>query len=923
MPRTVRSSKLPASRQTALTALIDTLSKSEIEFLQQKLALRLQELQDISNLHINSFANEILIQIFVYLSNPETLAICSKVCRKWKILLNDNILWKNYCHKKAYKALSKRNAGIIQNQGGKHSIIYKHISLVAWKDIYMENYLTWKNWTLGKCKVSRVTKNSHAGFICMDFNEKHAISIKVGQPTKLWNLETGECNMRLDTETQLFTAVKFNDMYIVGGFNSGDIKVWLVGQKTVRSVLRGHTEEVGAISIYNDTAASGSEDQSIRIWNLITGECEKIMQGHTGPISAIQLGKNRAVSGSTDSTIKIWDVQSGACQRTLSGHNGTVFTLQFDDRYVCSGGDDSSIIVWDFNTGKLLRRLTGHHHAVICLQFDHAKIVTGSADKTIKTAAGHRNRSKTIGESSIKRSSPVASANSVRSSVAPPIELDNHISDDTVFSQFIKQFPRCSWKLRRKWLLSILYECDPTDMDYLNDRIPRLHRDFIKLLSSKIVYRILEFVNPKDLAILSQVSRTWNSILTSKDLWFALYESIGLKSMAPVFYIDGGNARDNARRFYSYGNWANGKFSSRKFVAHELGILCMYFDSKCIATGSSDKTCKMFNIKNGVCLRTFSGHTESILSVQFDDDKIITGSADHTLRLWQNKDNGSVICTFVDHTAAVTCLKYINDKLISGSEDKTIRIWEIGDYLKKSKYPNGDGMRQPNICSASRTLHGHDSAIKCLDFQADARDLISIGLEDTITGLFNPHPQILHDPISGVQYCEDRLLVSTLSGYAFLFSVTPLPMPDTVLYKSYEKLLKWAQTKSTFTENGVYRYQSKYNKQKHGGMHGKWSLCAKSDAWRLMNGGSQGFVGVWNHRTRRFLYKLKTVDEPEYEEKPAKKLTKEVTGSLASFAKKEKKDSARALTGLAFDDSYIIASSMDGVIYVWQPHILT
>ncbi|KAJ3312458.1 hypothetical protein HDV04_003058 [Boothiomyces sp. JEL0838] len=837
---------------------------------------------------------------------------------------------------------------IIQNHSGRRSIIYKHISLVPWKDIYMENYLTWKNWTLGKCKVSKVTKNSHAGFICMDFNDKHAISIKVGQPTKVWNLETGECNLRLDAETQLFTAVKFNDTYIVGGFNSGDIKVWSVEDKSLKFVLRGHTEEVGSISIYKNSAASGSEDCTIRIWNLVTGECLKILQGHTGPVSTVQLGKDVLVSGSTDSTVRVWDIESAICQKTLEGHQGTVFTLQFDDRYICSGGDDASILVWDFQSGKLLRKLKGHHHAVICLQFDQSKIVTGSADKTIKQAtfAGLRNRSRTIGEANPKRTSPTPAAGTSRNTTNAPIQLDNHISNEAIFSQFIKQFPHCDWKVRRKWLLAILYECDPTDMAYLNERIPRLHRDFIKLLSSKIVYRILEYVNPRDLASLSQVSRTWNSILTSKDLWFALYESIGLKSMAPVFYIEGGNARDNARRFYSYGNWANGKFSSRSFAAHELGILCMYFDSKYIATGSSDKTCKLFNIRTGNCLRTFSGHTESILAVQFDDEKVITGSADYSLRLWQNRDNGSVLCTFLDHSAAVTCLKYINDKLISGSEDKTIRIWEIGEYLKKTKGLNGEGSRLPNVCNASRTLHGHDSAIKCLDFQGDGvaqtnvtilspsgnclnvlgfnpavKDLISIGLEDPITGMFNEHPQILHDPISGVQYCEDRLLVSTLSGYAFLFNVTPLPLSEPALYKSYENLLKWAQTKSTFTENGLYRYQSK-SIHKHGGMHGKWSLCAKSDAWRLMNGGSQGFVGVWNHRTRRFLYKLKTVDEPEYEEKPLK-LHKEVTGSMASFAKKDKKDSARALTGLAFDDSYIIASSMDGVIYIWQPHILS
>jgi WD40 repeat protein len=122
---------------------------------------------------------------------------------------------------------------------------------------------------------------------------------------------------------------------------------------------------------------------------------------------------------------------------------------------------------------------------------------------------------------------------------------------------------------------------------------------------------------------ISTVCKSWRELMMSKDTWFALYTSIGLRSMAPVFYIPDGTAYQNSKRFFSYGNWAHGIFTYREFQAHPLGILCMWFDGKYLATGSSDRTCRVFQIKNSQCIRSFEGHEEAVQAIQFDDEKVI------------------------------------------------------------------------------------------------------------------------------------------------------------------------------------------------------------------------------------------------------------------------------------------------------------
>jgi len=70
-------------------------------------------------------------------------------------------------------------------------------------------------------------------------------------------------------------------------------------------------------------------------------------------------------------------------------------------------------------------------------------------------------------------------------------------------------------------------------------------------------------------------------------------------------------------------NWVKGKFHYNSIQAHTSGILqmCLYGDY--LATAGADRTCKLYDIVSGTCLKVFNGHEKCILCVKMDSKKVI------------------------------------------------------------------------------------------------------------------------------------------------------------------------------------------------------------------------------------------------------------------------------------------------------------
>ena len=98
-------------------------------------------------------------------------------------------------------------------------------------------------------------------------------------------------------------------------------------------------------------------------------------------------------------------------------------------------------------------------------------------------------------------------------------------------------------------------------------------------------------------------------------------------------------------------------------------------------------------LHNWRCVYTLKGHTQSIrsLAITPDGEILASGSDDKTVKLWQLA-TGQGICTLKGHSKPVCAVAISSDGelLASGSEDKTIKLWQLTTGLQIGKLTLGN-----------------------------------------------------------------------------------------------------------------------------------------------------------------------------------------------------------------------------------------
>ncbi|KAF4522564.1 hypothetical protein B566_EDAN012855 [Ephemera danica] len=156
------------------------------------------------------------------------------------------------------------------------------------------------------------------------------------------------------------------------------------------------------------------------------------------------------------------------------------------------------------------------------------------------------------------------------------------------------------------------------------------------------------------------------------------------------------------------------------------------------ATGSYDRTCRIWNIENGEEVACLQGHRSVVFSIAFSfplGERVATGSFDRTVRVW-NSTNAEPLLEVSAHTAEVTSVRFSQEmhvlrahtapisslqfsadgrRLTTGSLDSKVCVWDTRATDVEPIY----------------TLVSHTAAVSALAMDSAGQLLASASMDTT------------------------------------------------------------------------------------------------------------------------------------------------------------------------------------------------
>ncbi|KAG5845184.1 hypothetical protein ANANG_G00136140 [Anguilla anguilla] len=353
----------------ALDELIDSCEPTQVKHMMQVIEPQFQ--RDF----ISLLPKELALYVLSFLE-PKDLLQAAQTCRYWRILAEDNLLWREKCREEGINEALHVKRRKVMKPGFTHS---------PWKSAYIRQHRIDTNWRRGDLKSPKVLKGHDDHVItCLQFCGNRIVSGSDDNTLKVWSAVTGKCLRTLVGHTGGVWSSQMRDSIIISGSTDRTLKVWNAETGECIHTLYGHTSTVRCMHLHEKRVVSGSRDATLRVWDIETGQCLHVLMGHVAAVRCVQYDGRRVVSGAYDFMVKVWDPETETCLHTLQGHTNRVYSLQFDGTHVVSGSLDTSIRVWDVETGNCIHTLTGHQSLTSGMELKDNILVSGNADSTVK-----------------------------------------------------------------------------------------------------------------------------------------------------------------------------------------------------------------------------------------------------------------------------------------------------------------------------------------------------------------------------------------------------------------------------------------------------------------------------------------------------------------------------------------------------------
>lgn len=337
---------------------------------------------------ISLLPKELALYVLSFL-HPRDLLRAAQTCRYWRILAEDNLLWREKCRESGLDETDmmsfRKTRKFPLASTSTQQTSFNTFQYSPWKSGYMRQHNIEINWRVRGIRTPKVLKGHDDHVItCLQFSNNRIVSGSDDNTLKVWNATSGKCMRTLAGHTGGVWSSQMQGNIIVSGSTDRTLKVWNADSGNCLHTLHGHTSTVRCMHLHGQRVVSGSRDATLRMWDIASGQCLHVLMGHVAAVRCVQYDGRLVVSGAYDYMVKVWNPETEECLHTLSGHTNRVYSLQFDGIHVVSGSLDTSIRVWDVETGACKHALMGHQSLTSGMELRNNILVSGNADSTVK-----------------------------------------------------------------------------------------------------------------------------------------------------------------------------------------------------------------------------------------------------------------------------------------------------------------------------------------------------------------------------------------------------------------------------------------------------------------------------------------------------------------------------------------------------------
>ncbi|XP_076632877.1 transducin beta-like protein 3 isoform X1 [Colletes latitarsis] len=538
----------------------------------------------------------------------------------------------------------------------------------------------------------------------------------------------GESNDNEEDTINTFTLCN-DDVHIITHHKSSLFKLWTWKDnkliKLWKSMHKGPVVRIAHCSERN-LMISGSSDGIVKLWDLERHACINNLKGVTGVVSVLAfhpiVEKNLVFAVGDDFKIHGWNIVSGKEEMVLSGHFSKVTSLSFhkDGNFMISSGRDRVLILWNISTALSVRVLPVYEEMedTFVLSRNISLPVPVHDEKDICVAAAGEKGIVRIWEMRSGREI-YAQKNSISSAVKEGENLSItrllHNDQNNTFAVVTVDHNIIVYSLETFECLKQLvgYSDEILDIVYLGEDQSHIavatnscniklykasnmncellygHTDIVLSLATTPANAYLLISSAKDNSVrvwLMSKETAKVSCIASATRHTASVGSIAISQMSTKFFAS--VSQDSCLKLWNLANAleVSGEACTLNVVhtvlAHQKDINSVTIspNDKLIATGSQDKTAKLWSADDLQLLGVFNEHRRGVWCVRFSpiDQVLLTTSADCTIRLWSLTEL-NCLKTLEGHESSVLKAEFLTHgmQLITASGDGLLKLWSI------------------------------------------------------------------------------------------------------------------------------------------------------------------------------------------------------------------------------------------------------